>query len=182
MKSTFYYIFIFLLIFPGCKKEAPTQPSVIMINDIIFTQEEFEDAYQRSQYAKQNTPESRKIFLDRYISTKLILLAAEEQGLDKDPRFLKDVEQFWQQSLLKLMIDQKTREVSKGQKVSEKEMRAFYASMREEHFKDKPFEEVQETIKAILLRQKQQSAMESWVADLKQKAAIKVDDKLFITE
>ena len=44
------------------------------------------------------------------INQKLIILAAEKEGLDKNKEFLKMVENFWQQSLLTMAMQDKTQE------------------------------------------------------------------------
>ena len=49
-------------------------------------------------------------FLKNMITQKLILLDAERRGLDRDPQFLKMIENFWQQSLLTFALQEKTKE------------------------------------------------------------------------
>jgi len=48
--------------------------------------------------------------LNNMINQKLILLDAEKKGLDKNKEFLKMVENFWQQSLLTMAMQEKVRE------------------------------------------------------------------------
>ena len=44
------------------------------------------------------------------INQKLILLDAEKRGLDKNKEFLKMVENFWQQSLLTMAMQEKAKD------------------------------------------------------------------------
>jgi hypothetical protein len=168
-------LFVFLGIW-GCQNNSASLPAM-RINNVPFTLAELEEAYQRSPYFEEKAPSARSDFIDHYLSTKLILLAAEEQGLDKDPQFLKGVEFFWQQSLLKMMLKRKTKELSQNQTLTDQEVLAYYQSVKDKYFKDKKIDEVKLTIRAILLRQKQQKAIEAWIEELKQKADIQIDKK-----
>ncbi len=106
-----WILMIGLSVLLGCQPKGPTlQKVVAQVGPYTITQNEFEEAYRESAYAKQDTPSSRQAFLDHLIDQKLILLDAQRQGLDKDPRFLGMVESFWQQSLLTVALQQKTKE------------------------------------------------------------------------
>ena len=108
MKHWIWIIGILLCL--GCQPQPSTEHVVAKVGDYIITQEEFDEEYQNSTYASQNSPASRHIFLDHMINQKLILLAAQQQGLDKDKDFLKMVEHFWQQSLTTVALQVKTKE------------------------------------------------------------------------
>ncbi|MCD4780298.1 MAG: hypothetical protein K8S27_07105 [Candidatus Omnitrophica bacterium] len=177
MKWMFVSVLLAILVVVGCQNVDKTSPAAMTINNISFSLEELEEAYQRSSYFLENTPSARKNFIDHYVSSKLILLAAEEQGLSKDPQFLKEVEFFWQQSLLKMMLKRKTNELNQKQSLSDQEVLDYYQSVKDKYFKDKEIDEVKLTIKAILLRQKQQKALDAWINELKQKADIRIDEK-----
>ena len=100
-----------LLVLSGCG--APHQDAkdvVARVGSYVITREEFEDAYKNSSYGAQKTLSSRQAFLNNMINQKLILLDAENHGLDKDKEFLKMVENFWQQSLLTAALQAKSKE------------------------------------------------------------------------
>ena len=78
-------LIILLLIGFGCTKQSKT---VIKIDNISISSEEFEAAFEASRFASMGD-EGKKAFLDSYISSKLILKEAESLGLDKDPQFLR---------------------------------------------------------------------------------------------
>jgi hypothetical protein len=60
------------------------------------------------EYREKITKEQ---ILDGIIQKKILLLEAQRRGLDKDPQFMKMVERFWEQSLLRSLLDIKSNEV-----------------------------------------------------------------------
>ena len=106
-------IFCFtLLILAGCgnSQPSPLQDTIAKVGDYVITRQEFDEAYKDSSYGTLGTLASRRIFLNNMINQKLIILAAEKEGLDKNKKFLKMVESFWQQSLLTMAMQDKTQE------------------------------------------------------------------------
>ena len=101
-----------LLACAGCGNAQPlsSPDTVARVDHYVITRQEFDEAYKNSHFGAQGTPASRQIFLNNMINQKLILLDAEKQGLDKDKEFLKMVENFWQQSLLTMAMQEKSRE------------------------------------------------------------------------
>ncbi len=94
----------------GCQSKEPHQAVAARVGAYVITQDEFEEAYKNSAYGREHNPFYRSAFLNNMINQKLILLDAERRGLDRDPQFLKMVENFWQQSLLTFALQEKTKE------------------------------------------------------------------------
>jgi len=104
-------ICLMLLALAGCGNSQPSSRDVVArVGDYVITRQEFREAYKDSSYGAQGTLASRKIFLNNMINQKLILLDAENKGLDKNKEFLKMVEHFWQQSLLTMAMQNKVQE------------------------------------------------------------------------
>ena len=101
-----------LLALAGCGNSPPSSSddAVAKVGNYVITRQEFEEAYKDSGYGELGTLASRKTFLNNMINQKLILLDAEKKGLDKNKEFLKMVENFWQQSLLTMAMQEKVRE------------------------------------------------------------------------
>jgi hypothetical protein len=94
----------------GNSQPSPSDNVVAKVGNYCITRQEFDEAYKDSSYGAQGTFASRKTFLNNMINQKLILLDAEKSGLDKNKEFLKMVENFWQQSLLTMAMQEKVRE------------------------------------------------------------------------
>jgi len=166
--------FILLFVGLGCaKKERPA----IRIGDIQFAAKEFDKAFNESKSASAGAAE-RKEFLDTFISRKLILKEAERLGLDKDPKFLDSIQLFWEQSLLKLILAYKMKELAADIMIDDREIEEYYRSRKEENYANKELSEVYGLIKVLLYRQKQSEAVQAWADSLKEKTKIEIDYKL----
>lgn len=109
-------ILIFLVILAlilGCGRRGSQDRQILAkVNNYEIGLQEFEEEFKGSPYAGDNTPQAKREFLKNLINRKLILQDAEKKGLDKDKDFLRMVERFWEQSLLKLALDKKSREIA----------------------------------------------------------------------
>lgn len=179
MKASFIFIILLSLIFvaPGCKKIEQGR-TVVQIDNIKVSKAEFDAAFKMSPYAYQNTFDSRKKFMDNLISTKLILREAEKTGLDKDPEFLKGVEEFWQQALLKLTLNKKVGELTAQVAVGDNEIKEYYERYKQEKFPTDELPAVSENIKWLLIKEKQGRRIQEWIDSLRKKAKVRVNERL----
>jgi hypothetical protein len=169
------FILLIAIVLAGCSHAKP-EPAVIKIGSIKITQTEFEQAY-KVLTGKPGDPASKKEFLDTFISRKLILREAERLGLDRDPAFLSDIQLFWEQSLLKLVLDRKIKELATAVSVNDDEVIALYNAHRDAEFKGKDIAAVYDEIKYSLLKEKQRQAIQEWVNSLRGGTRITTDDK-----
>jgi len=158
----------------GCSKAKP-EP-VIKIGSIDITAKEFEQAY-TVLTGKSNDIASKKLFLDTYISRKLMLKEAERLGLNRDPDFLSDIQLFWEQSLLKLVLDKKIKELATRVSVSDDEVTALYNARKDAEYKGKDINLVYDELKYLILKTKQRQAIQEWVDSLREKTPITIDYK-----
>ena len=110
MKKYLSLLFVMLLL-TGCSRSPAQKDILAKVNNYEITRSEFEDEFKASPYGKTDTSESRKEFLNALIDRKLILQYAQQRDYDKEKGFLKLIEKFWEQSLLKVALDKKTREI-----------------------------------------------------------------------
>ena len=148
MKKQFIVLFLGLFLL-GCGASEPKKAVLAKVNNYEITAEEFNQEFKDSNYAAVDTPQSRKEFLNVLISRKLILQDAQARGLDKDKAFLKAIEKFWEQSLLKIYLDQKDREIA-----------------------DK-------AAKEGLSKERQTELSNEWITQLRKGADIKVNQEVF---
>jgi len=173
MKRIIFLVLIAFTMF-GCGKSDDGLKTVIKIDNMRFSKNEYEKAYQNSFFAKM--PEGgRKAFLDVFVARKLMLKEAEKMNLDKDPKFLNDIQSFWEQSLLKNVLDKKSEEPSFQPSVSEDEIKDFYALHKDKEFEGKSFDQVKDQIDTFIFRNKQQQLVQLWIEDLSKKSAIDID-------
>lgn len=170
-----YFILLLALFVLGCQGKPEDKIVLAKINNYEITLDEFGEEFNESSYAADATAESKEDFLNNLINRKLILQDAQKKGLDKDKSFLKMIERFWEQSLLKLAIDKKTKEIAGSVMVHDKEIDEAYNNMPQEVRAAKPYESMYQQIKWQLTRDKESQLLNDWIAQLHKKSEIKVN-------
>jgi len=172
------FLILAIVIFNGCQMREKEKPA-IKIGEIEVTSEEFDNAFKSSSLAEPGAASAaRREFLETFISRKLILKEAERMGLDKDPQFLQSVQFFWEQSLLKLVLSKKMKEISVNIKVEDKQISDYYENNKEQIYVDKELSEVYDQIKWLLFREKQNKAIQDWASSLRNKTKIQIEYEL----
>lgn len=166
----------------GCSKIKENKPFLVKINNYELSKEEFEDEFRGSSYGRDDTAESREKFLNNLIDRKLILQDAEARDLDKEKNFLKTIEKFWEQSLLKIALDEKSKEIAGSAKVSEQEVREAYQALPESSRAGKNYAALSEQLRWELKRLKESQMLNNWIAQLRQSAQIRVNFSQFKKE
>jgi len=160
----------------GCKKNAD-EKVVIRINDYQMTLDNFLQEYSELNL-EQDTPQAREAFIDNVITRKILLQEAQRQGLDEKKSFLREIERFWEQSLLKIVIDEKMKGLSSSLKVEDSEIQDFYTGWKKENPDDvRMLADLRETIKWQLLKEKQDLLLEAWLKKMKDESKIIIDRK-----
>jgi PBP1b-binding outer membrane lipoprotein LpoB len=159
----------------GCSVKNEQKDVLAKINDYEIKAQEFEEAFKDSASAWQDNLESRKAFLESLINQKLILQEAQKTGLDKEQGFLKAIERFWEQSLLKIVLEKKTKEIANSLKTTDTEVKEAYDKLSDTEKAGKSYQDLYNQLKWQLSNGKEAKAIESWLAALRQKAAITVD-------
>ena len=170
------------LISIGCADKTSSEKTAISINSYSITAGEFNNLF-NTLSAAEDTLDARKAFLDNLIIRKLLLQEAQRQGLDRQKDFLRSVESFWEQSLLKVVVDKKMEEISKDITITDRAIKDYYIKWTQENpDEEKSFNEMREPIRIQLLRIKQAAILNSWTQKLKSEADINIDKKAIGTE
>jgi hypothetical protein len=167
-----------VLLVAGCGRPSHEKPILAKINNYQITQEEFNEDFKESPGAKDTSLESKTEFLNSLISRKLILQDAQAKNLDKDPSFLKMIERFWEQSLLKTALQKKAEEIAAAVSVSDKEIQAAYDNMVKENKTRRSYNDMYKQIKWDLTKQRESQLMDEWIDELHKKASIKINNDL----
>ncbi len=169
-------LLLLMVILLGINCAQSNEEPVISIGPIKITKNEFEKDFAKFNLSKPDTQEARQEFLDNLINRKLILKEAEARGLDKEESFLEDVQDFWEQALLKRAVDKKAKELFLTIKVGDDEIKDFYDANKDK-FSGKTFEDVYPEIRLIIFKQKQKKAVEDWMDSLEKQANVKINYK-----
>ena len=100
----------------SCAKKPPSEKIAVRISSYSLTAGEFNDLFDDLNI--KDTPRARRAFLNNLIIRKLLVKEAQRQGLDREKDFLRSIENFWEQSLVKIIIDKKTNQFAKDGGIS----------------------------------------------------------------
>ncbi len=173
----FYIILLAALVIFGCtnQKPKPNEKIIVKVNNYEISLTEFEEDFKASGYGREDTFDSRKAFMDNLINRKLILQAAQSQNLDKEAGFLRMIEKFWEQSLLKVAIERKFKDISNSISVSDKMIEEAYNKLVKDGKADLPYDQMYQKIKWDLTKIRETQAMGAWVDKLRKQSSVKVN-------
>lgn len=131
----------------GCTGKGSKKEVIATIGDYSLYKEDFasELSLYPPEYLKQAT---KKEILDGIIQKKVLLLEAQRRGLDRDPQFMKMIERFWEQSLLRSLLDAKSEEILSSIPLAEKDR-----------------------------NQKATEAMKAWIEELKKTTPVTINEE-----
>lgn len=119
---------------------------------------------------------AKEIMLDEMITKQLLLQEAQRQNFDKDRAFMKEIQRYWEQALLKFLYKKKVKELSGAVKVDEREVMDEYKRLLDAGDADiakKSFEEASSELRGDIRNRKLQQALDIWLEGLKSRAGIK---------
>lgn len=125
---------------------------IVKIGKYEMTADEFKDEAKLvapNQYLAQDQDAAKAELLDEIVIRKILIQEAQKENFDKDKAFMKEIERYWEQALIKLLVKKKMLEIYRGITVGTDTER----------------------------QEKLQQEFNDWIAQLKNKASVKVYDK-----
>ncbi len=94
----------------GCGEKGPKKEVIAKIGDYSLYKEDLlsELSLYPPEY-RNKVPKEQ--FINDVIEKKVLLMEARRQGMDREPEFMKMIERFWEQSLLRSLLSKKSAEV-----------------------------------------------------------------------
>lgn len=89
-------------------KPSPPTDAALIINGRTVTLPDLQDRYERSPYGR----EDRDAFYESVIVRELLVQEAQKAGIDREESFRRMVQEFFEQSLIKVFMDRKYQEFS----------------------------------------------------------------------
>ena len=111
------FFIITVLALGGCGKQPAGKNGEIVarINNYELTVEDFKsevDPILAKRYMTVEPDLAKKALLEDIITKKILIEAAQKENFDKDSVFMKEIERYWEQALLKLLLKKKIDELS----------------------------------------------------------------------
>jgi parvulin-like peptidyl-prolyl isomerase len=130
---TLLFILIMGLLITGCAKKAGPETIVATINDYKMTVDDFN--YESKEVLRTGkligeVPITKEDILDALITKEILLQEAQKENLDKDKNFMRTIELYWEQTLLKNLLTKKSKDIEKQISVYEDEIVAYYNKMK----------------------------------------------------
>ena len=174
-------IFLVFLSANGCgKNEARSKGSLVLakINNYELTTEDFRDEIRltaRNKELSADIQEAKEQLLSEIIMKKVLLQEAQRQRFDKDKAFTKEIERYWEQALLKLLMKKKMAELSREIIVKDSEVRDEYERLSlEAGGKIDAFEVQEGEIREDINNRKMQALFDDWLKKLKKDSNVKI--------
>jgi len=132
--------------------------------DIVFS----------NKYLPGGETKAKDVLLEDIIMKKILLQEAQKEDFDKNAAFMKEIERYWEQTLLKLLVKKKTAEFSRNITVSDAEIRAEYDRMSKEQAFNISFSEAAPEIKKDIIDRKVQTDFDEWMKGLRGSASVEI--------
>jgi len=162
----------------GCSPGNKTGDKVIaQINKYKMTEEDFKYEFKNAPYDEVDflkTEKGRRQYLDGAIEKEVLLQEAQHLGIDREKDFMKSIESYWEQALLRILLERKSKEISGLIHVYDNEIEEYYRDSGEKQ----PFAKVKNEIMDIIKQKKETEAMNAWIEELKKKSYIKVNEEV----
>ncbi|WP_457567245.1 SurA N-terminal domain-containing protein [Desulfurobacterium sp.] len=157
---------------------AMAKPKIIAkVDGTVITEQDLNDLLKTlpAQYDK-NDPEIKKELIKFLIDQEILVQEAKKEGLDRDPQVKKEIENAVKQILATALLNRKIP--ADKIKVTDKELKEFYEKHKNElkglDGKPVPFDQIKNFLKAQLIKQKQQQAVEDYINSIKKKHTVKI--------
>jgi len=125
-----YYIIIILVVLSAVigyeviPHRISAKNAALIINDQVITTEEFSRLYSsRSSNIKDESD-----FINTLITRELLIQESQKEGIDKEESFRSSIQNFYEQSLIKLLLDRKFASLQIS--ISEEELKSYLSLLK----------------------------------------------------
>ena len=135
MNMIFTGIFVFSFFISGCMNNphGGKDKVVAKINRFELTVEDFKEGVNpllMKKYSAYSAIQQKDQVLEELITKEVLLQEAQRLNLDKQKSFMKEIEGYWEQALMKSLINRKLQEFSPLVQVNSKDILEEYARMK----------------------------------------------------
>ena len=136
MRRVFGFVLIGCFVLAGCSYDTGggDKRVVAQINKYKMTADDLRYELGNVPYDNMEllgTKEGRQEYIDSLVDKELLLQEAQHQGLDREKDFMKSIESYWEQTLLKLLLERKSKEISGLVHVYDNEIDRYYKNSGE---------------------------------------------------
>ncbi|MEA3560934.1 MAG: hypothetical protein U9R31_04095 [Candidatus Omnitrophota bacterium] len=122
------------MIFSGCGEKTGKEKVAARVNDYVMTVGDLENEIKYFPGVHSDKKKNLEKILDLVVRKQVLIQEAQRQGLDREETFMKTIERYWRQTLIKELLEKKTRQIV-SQGVSENERTKALANWVETLYK-----------------------------------------------
>ncbi|MCX5665921.1 MAG: SurA N-terminal domain-containing protein [Candidatus Omnitrophica bacterium] len=130
-------VLLLLLFMVGCGKAkespSPNAECVATINDYKLTVADFKEDLKTAvaqKYLADDPAKAKRDILEELITRKILVQEAQRENFDKQPSFMKEIERYWEQALIKFFLKQKSQALVGMISADKGEIAAEYNKMK----------------------------------------------------
>ncbi len=92
------------------RNTGPGGEVLVRINNYSMTVDDLKDKIKHSPYSSQMISDLEQ-FLDLAIREQVLIQEAQRQGLDREKTFMRTIERYWAQTLIKELLDKQSQKI-----------------------------------------------------------------------
>jgi hypothetical protein len=182
-KNSILVILLLLCLHLSCcaREEKEESQLLAKINDYSLTLDEFHAQLAAELEMDKDfklTEAAKRQFLEGLVRKELLIQEAKKRKLDREEKFMRAIERYWESTLIRDLMEAKGQEIEKKAIVSQEEIELRYKEMKKADPELPPFEEMREVLAKKTLGHKKQRGLEEWVDDLRKKAKVQINQEL----
>ena len=115
MNRFFILILVALMVstaLTGCVSKKEAGPIAARVNEYKMTADDLKEDIENSPYSADEKKDINE-FLDFSIRKQVLIQEAQKLGLDRQRPFMKTIERYWEQTLIRELLKKKMQEISK---------------------------------------------------------------------
>jgi len=152
------------------------------VNDYNLTLDDFQ--YHLSAEMKLDkdlklTHSVKQEFLNAMIRKELLIQEAKKSDLDRKEAFIKAIERYWEATLIRDVMNLKSREIDVRTVVSQEEIESHYRQIKADN--PPPLEALSDGIAKTLQEKKKSRALKQWIDGMWKNASIEINEE-FLSE
>ena len=132
MRTVMVVLALFVLVSSCGEKPGEDKKPIAKVNDFVIAEENFRRELAASVNLRDIpglSYEDRRRFLDVQIRKELLIQKATELGLDREEEFRQTIERYWEQTLIKGLLQKKSKDLEKEIIVTREEIEDRHREM-----------------------------------------------------
>lgn len=178
------YLPVILLLALSCTESNPAGSYLAKVNDVAITKEDIIEEFNMLPVQIQELFKEKggmESLVDEIIKKELLYQEAKKKGFASNAVFRKRLEDFKRRLMIEFLLEE---EIEKKAQVSDKEIRDFYKTNKDDFLIEVPgkrkkesveFDRVKGLIQQRLIAEKQKDLFDSYIASLKKTVTVELD-------